>query len=578
MLTCGFQPADLIIAAARPSVGKTAFALTLCVNALMLLPAQPVQIYSMEMSAEQLLLRLVSMLGRVSQARLRSGDLSDDDWQQIGISANVLTTEWKDRLLQGNFDRGRSPDERFADPLIETSMIVTLEQLRPYDLNPRLMRNPSYDDIKESIRRRGLDTPPPITRRPDQEWFIIANGGNTRLSILNELWRETHDERFWRIQCLYKPWAGTSDQPMLGELRCLIGHLAENDMHGKLSFIERALGINKARELYQQVEKCQLSQRELAEHLKNDGYPINQSHISRMEQALEYLLPCIPEVLYAGMGRSQVEKLLSLRAASLHLWQRHEAEDTGSFDNLFSSALSLFNDQPEDFFIERVQDELLGLMSQALNVDYNLLLLDVDPSEQKRQAVLGPTPEPPPYIPPDEPEPRPAARRRKPDEGEMRGGTVIPPPESMPDASPQCEGNEPITDIWRISPLFDSTEALQSISDRLAWDLAECCGIEDRVIADNDEIGVGYRLNTLASAHPMYSRPQSRACWALLAAFNDIPLTEDLSATLTPALFIQRDTGGFFFDDLFLIKAFRLIRIVRRIRELQQEAHHDADD
>ena len=98
-LTCGFQPADLIIAAARPSVGKTAFALTLCVNALMLRPAQPVQIYSMEMSAEQLLLRLVSLIGRVSQTRLRSGDLSDNDWQQIGISANVLMTEWKDRLL-----------------------------------------------------------------------------------------------------------------------------------------------------------------------------------------------------------------------------------------------------------------------------------------------------------------------------------------------------------------------------------------------------------------------------------------------------------------------------------------------
>lgn len=98
-LTCGFQPADLIIAAARPSVGKTAFALTLCVNALMLRPSQPVQIYSMEMSAEQLLLRLVSLIGRVSQTRLRSGDLGDDDWQQIGVSASILMNEWKDRLL-----------------------------------------------------------------------------------------------------------------------------------------------------------------------------------------------------------------------------------------------------------------------------------------------------------------------------------------------------------------------------------------------------------------------------------------------------------------------------------------------
>ncbi len=101
-LTCCFQPAGLIIAAARPSVGKTAFALTLCVNVLMRLPTQPVQIYSMEMSAEQLLLRLISLLGRVLQTRLRSGDLSDDDWQHLGISANILIAEWKDRLLIDN--------------------------------------------------------------------------------------------------------------------------------------------------------------------------------------------------------------------------------------------------------------------------------------------------------------------------------------------------------------------------------------------------------------------------------------------------------------------------------------------
>lgn len=492
------------------------------------------------------------------------------------MNNKLTSTELQSRLLQGNFDRGRSPDERFADPLMETSMIVTLEQLRPYDLNPRLMRNPNYDDIKASIRHRGLDTPPPITRRPDQEWFIIANGGNTRLSILNELWRETHDERFWRIQCLYKPWAGTSEQPVLGELRCLIGHLAENDLHGKLSFIERALGINKARELYQEVEKCQLSQRELAEHLKNDGYPINQSHISRMEQALEYLLPSIPEVLYAGMGRSQVEKLLSLRAASLHLWQRHADGDTSSFDNLFSSALSLFNDQPEDFTIERVQDELLGLMSQQLNVDYNLLLLDVDPSEQKRQAVLGPTPEPPPYIPPEEPEPRPVTHRRKPEAENIGTPDPLPEPEEAP--SLLCEGTEPVTDIWRIPQLWDTTESLRSVSDRLAWDLAELYAIDDRVISDADVKGIGFRIIPFESDHPMFTRPQSCACWALLAALNEIQLSENLSSALTPALFFQHDADGFFFSDEFLIKAFRLIRIVRRIKELQQEAQHAADD
>lgn len=492
------------------------------------------------------------------------------------MNDKLTSPELQSRLLQGNFGLGRQPEEKCANPQIETSMIVTLEQLRPYDLNPRLMRNPNYDDIKASIRHRGLDTPPPITRRPDQAWYIIANGGNTRLSILNELWRETHDERFWRIQCLFKPWGGTPEQPVLGELRCLIGHLAENDLHGKLSFIERALGINKARELYQQVEECQLSQRELAEHLKNDGYPINQSHISRMEQALEYLLPCIPEVLYAGMGRPQVEKLLSLRAAALQRWQRHTHSDGNddTFNDLFSSALSLFNDQPDAFAIEPVQDELLGLMSQALNIDYNLLLLDVDPSEQKRQAVLGPTPEPPPYIPPEEPEPRPVAHRRKPDTGDA------PAPLSEPQDAPQylCEGNEPVTDIWRISQLFDTVESLQAISDRLAWDLTESYGIEDQIIRDDDENGVGYQIKPFDSGHPEYPMPQSRACLALLAALAGNPLTENQSSLLTPTLFFQRERDSFFFSDQFLIKAFRLIRIIRRIRELQQEARHDADN
>jgi ParB family protein of integrating conjugative element (PFGI_1 class) len=60
-------------------------------------------------------------------------------------------------------------------------------------------RNPAYEDIKASIRERGLDAPPAITRRPGEPHYIIRNGGNTRLAILRELWSETKDERFFRI-------------------------------------------------------------------------------------------------------------------------------------------------------------------------------------------------------------------------------------------------------------------------------------------------------------------------------------------------------------------------------------------
>ena len=72
-------------------------------------------------------------------------------------------------------------------------MVVTLDQLHPYDLNPRVTRNPRYDDIKASIRERGLDAPPAITRRPGESHYIIRNGGNTRLAILHELWSETKE-------------------------------------------------------------------------------------------------------------------------------------------------------------------------------------------------------------------------------------------------------------------------------------------------------------------------------------------------------------------------------------------------
>ena len=111
--------------------------------------------------------------------------------------------EITDKLHQEHFPRG--PElERLSDPLADTPMLVTLEQLRPYEHNPRFIRNPLYDDIKASIRERGLDQPPPITRRPGETYFIIRNGGNTRLAILGELWQETRDERFFRIHCLFR--------------------------------------------------------------------------------------------------------------------------------------------------------------------------------------------------------------------------------------------------------------------------------------------------------------------------------------------------------------------------------------
>ncbi len=77
----------------------------------------------------------------------------------------------------------------------------------------------------------------------------------------------------------------------------MTGHLAENELRGGLTFIERALGVEKAREFYEQEIGGALTQSELARHLTADGYPAQQSHISRMQDAIRYLLPAIQTVL-----------------------------------------------------------------------------------------------------------------------------------------------------------------------------------------------------------------------------------------------------------------------------------------
>lgn len=84
-----------------------------------------------------------------------------------------------------------------------TLMSVPLDQLRAFDLNPRITRNPNYDEIKESIRNRGLEHLPQITQRPGEKYYIIASGGNTRLAILNDLWLETHDKKYWNVSCFF---------------------------------------------------------------------------------------------------------------------------------------------------------------------------------------------------------------------------------------------------------------------------------------------------------------------------------------------------------------------------------------
>jgi replicative DNA helicase len=90
-LTSGLQPSELIILAARPSVGKTAFALNIAENVA--LPQHPpVAIFSLEMSKESLLMRLLASQARVDAHKFRTGHLSRDDWRQMTKTLGDLSS------------------------------------------------------------------------------------------------------------------------------------------------------------------------------------------------------------------------------------------------------------------------------------------------------------------------------------------------------------------------------------------------------------------------------------------------------------------------------------------------------
>jgi len=88
-MTSGLQRSDLIIVAARPSMGKTTFAMNLCENAMM---AQdlPVLVFSLEMPSEQIMMRMMASLSRVDQTRVRTSQLEDEDWARISNTVKQL--------------------------------------------------------------------------------------------------------------------------------------------------------------------------------------------------------------------------------------------------------------------------------------------------------------------------------------------------------------------------------------------------------------------------------------------------------------------------------------------------------
>ncbi|POP86737.1 ParB family protein, partial [Pseudomonas amygdali] len=460
------------------------------------------------------------------------------------MASKLTADEITGKLLQGSFSRSGPSVDRLPDPIADTPMVLTLDELSAYEHNPRTVTNIKYQEIKDSIRVRGLDQPPQVTRRPGEKKFIIRNGGNTRLSILRELYSETGDERFYRISVLFRPWDGER-----GEIIALTGHLAENDLRGNLMFIERAVGIENARAIYEQETGEPISQRELARRLKADGYPVSHSHISRMQETIRCLLPVIPAALYSGLGKPQIERLLALRKAAAQTWQTHTEGKTNvtDFEVLFQDVLSMFDGDASEFVCERVQDELISHMKEGTGRTYEQVLLNVNENltMARRSSVietplrLPPTPQVQPeadsefdaYRPQEDQEPKTLQSEslpQSPDTQVTEKSTLPAPPplseeerierleahvvtpvsttdrvfeikrqvaaldgEELPDFKAnalvsipvQAGGLHPISDVWYIERIIDQPDELRQVIAQLAHEIATTAGLNRDTVA-----------------------------------------------------------------------------------------------
>ena len=104
--TAGWQPGELIILAARPSMGKTALALNFVEASVMSQP-QPTLVFSMEMPADSLVMRMLSSIGRIDAGRIRNGKLLEEDWPKLEAAARKL----KDKLLFIDDTPGLTPSD-----------------------------------------------------------------------------------------------------------------------------------------------------------------------------------------------------------------------------------------------------------------------------------------------------------------------------------------------------------------------------------------------------------------------------------------------------------------------------------
>ncbi len=244
---------------------------------------------------------------------------------------------------------------------------LSIDEIMPYSRNPRRTVNPQYEEIKNSIRAQGgLNTSLTVTQRPGDVYYTVAAGGNTRLTILKELWEETQLDTYYRTDCLIVPWK--SDRHIIA------AHLIENELRADMSFIDKARGIYELKAECESELGRALSRNEYAKRLKQMGYPVSPRQLTRYNYAIEFLAALIPQALNAGLGNRLVDRLRKIGVAYSRCLAGYGS--TQSFEPLF--AQTLLEHDSEDLDMDALQRSLDSHITVLTGQPLNRVRLQVD--------------------------------------------------------------------------------------------------------------------------------------------------------------------------------------------------------
>jgi ParB family protein of integrating conjugative element (PFGI_1 class) len=253
------------------------------------------------------------------------------------------------------------------DPIIRSIPIHNIDE---YAFNPRQADNDHFEAIKESIQKVGLQQRFSVVRNPETKRYTLIKGGNTRLLVFKELYRETGDIKFSVIDCIVEPWNGE-----LNRTQAVIAHLIENEARGELILVDKAKALIELEREYKnngiesltsgqtKLEKSNISTttQEFIHYLKNNGYSVSEKQLGLFRFTAIKLVGNLDRFLNQGLGSPQIIKIRAVYNNLKRIIKDAGIEDYSneSLDNDFFEGLKKYNKTRNPFDFDRLLDSVV---------------------------------------------------------------------------------------------------------------------------------------------------------------------------------------------------------------------------